>query len=236
MRICMSEVFEVKIIKGTETKQTKHKVPTITFTDRNEVNHWADYFGTTPQYLMISFSFYILQVLKMRVKFCVQTQKLLGVDMNRLYQQLSKDYQRQKVKKNRNKFWRNTSFLVNYMRVWYDKHKVWFGIPENLYHPNTHTKAYKIFEYLEFGTRYIPPRPLIYPNLHFIIQNINHYWQRYLSLVNADKISIKFPPRQRSTQPTKRDYTINPSKLNAKRTTDDYIDNSVKFRGARKPK
>lgn len=193
MIIEMDRLFRLEIVQKSQDPEK------IKFNDPNEVKFWATYFGLKhPSDLLVAFGYYMLRIVKMRVQHSVQTQTINGYSMRSLYRQLSKKY-RKKIKQNANKFWIDTHFLIDSLRVWRDparKTKVYFGIPKNILHPESKVEAYKIFKWLEFGTRkhgkqIIPPRPLIYPHLKFVLVNKETYWLYFIKLLAEKKISIK---------------------------------------------
>ena len=156
MYVNMSNVFYIKI-----TPYWKGEPPTLETQTR--------------------FAFYILQCLKSRIQNSVETQQVGNRSMRSLYAQLSDNYKKRKLNRNKDKFWKDTEFLIDSLRVWQtNQREVNLGIPENIAHPKSpHTPAYMIFQWLEFGTGSIPARPLIMPHLRFILNNIYDYWLHY---------------------------------------------------------
>lgn len=189
----MNELFRLEIVQKSQDPKK------IRFQDPHEVKFWATYFGLKyPSDLLVAFGYYMLQVLKLRVQHSVETQTIDGRRMSLLYKQLSKKYKK-KNPRSTDKFWIDTEFLINSIRVWRDParvSKVYFGIPKNILHPESKVEAYKIYKYLEFGTKkhgkqIIPPRPLIYPHLRFIIANKGDYWIYFIKLLMDKKITLK---------------------------------------------
>lgn len=192
MIICMDELFRIEVVQQSNDKNK------VRFNDPLEVRFWAKKFNIRPSDLLVAFGYYMLQVLRMRVQHSVQTQTLNGYRMAVLYRRLSKKY-RKKQPKNTDKFWVDTDFLIKSIRVWRDpvyKTKVYFGIPKSILHPESKTPVYKLFKFLEFGTKrkgkqIIPPRPLIYPHLKFILVNKSSYWAYFIKLLMEKKITLK---------------------------------------------
>lgn len=189
----MDELFRVEVVQ--QSKDPKK----VRFNDPLEVRFWAKKFNIRPSDLLVAFGYYMLQVLRMRVQHSVQTQTINGARMSILYRRLSKKY-RKKQPKNTDKFWVDTDSLIKSIRVWRDstyKTKVYFGIPKSLKHPEPpHVEMFKIFKWLEFGTKrdgkqIIPPRPLIYPHLRFILVNKDSYWAYFIKLLIEKKITLK---------------------------------------------
>lgn len=191
MIVCLTDVFRVEIVQ--QSKDPKK----VRFSDPNEVRMWAKYFGVAPSDLLVAFGFYIMRVLKARVQHSVETQTIDGMRMSRLYKRISS--KKRGKPQNKDKFWIDTDFLIKSMRVWRDtrnKTKVYIGIPKNIKHPSSGEKAYKIFRWLEFGTKrggkqIIPPRPLIYPHFAYILHRKSDYWVYFIKLLIDGKITFK---------------------------------------------
>lgn len=168
--------------------------------DPYSVRSWARYFRITTHDLIASYSFYLLQVLKKRVAFSVETQTMDGVSMKSIFKQLNPNYKKRN-QKNKDKFWYDTEFLISSMRVWQStyngKQRINLGIPKDIKHPTSGTPAFLIFKYLEFGTRTksgkraIPPRPIITPHLRFILKNTDTYFFYFIKLCVDGKIKLK---------------------------------------------
>lgn len=76
--------------------------------------------------------------------------------------------------------WEATGLLVDsisYKRV-SDYYIV--GIDPNKMYPGTHTKVLFIAKCMEFGTRYMPARPLFGPTVYFMRRHIRSYWELFL--------------------------------------------------------
>lgn len=193
MIIAMDELFRLEIVQKSKDPQK------VRFSDPHEVAFWAQYFGLKyPSDLLVAFGYYMLRVLRLRVQHSVETQTLNGYRMSILYRQLSRKY-RKKNPKNTDKFWLDTEFLIDSIRVWRDPTritKVYFGIPKNIIHPESKVEARLIFRWLEFGTKkngrqIIPPRPLIYPHLKFVLAHKTDYWVYFIKLLIDKKITLK---------------------------------------------
>lgn len=192
MIIEMSELFRLEIVQQSNDKRK------IRFNDPHEVKMWAKYFNVTPTELLTAFGFYLLRLLKMRVQHSVETQTIDGMKMAYIYRRLSKHYKK-KQPKNTDKFWIDTEFLIRSVRVWRDpqyKTKVYFGIPKSIKHPESKLPAYVLFKFLEFGTKrngkqIIPPRPLIYPHMRFLLARKADYWVYFIKLLIDGKIYFK---------------------------------------------
>lgn len=175
MVICMNDVFKQEL--------STSKI------DNLSLKRKAKELNLSESRLLAEFSFYLLYVLRLRVKHSIETQTIDGMSMRSLYKQLSPTYKKFN-KNNAGRFWKDTEWLMDNMQVWFNRitGNVHLGIPENIKHPNSNTKAQDIFKYLEFGTKdksgkvKIPARPLIYPHLTFMLNNINTYFSKYLEL------------------------------------------------------
>lgn len=157
---------------------------------------WAVYMNTQPEKLLAAYSFYLLQIVKKRVAFSVETQTIDGRAMRSIFKELNPNYKKKNIK-NKDKFWYDTQFLIDSLKVWRYNGVIYLGIPKYIKHPDSGTPAYKIFRYLEFGTKdrtgkqIIPARPLIYPCLRFVINRNKDYWYYFLNLVINGKIKLR---------------------------------------------
>lgn len=189
MIIEMDKLFKVHIVKKSDDPSKLKPL------DPYELYQWSKMFGVNPSDMLISFCFYLMRVLKLRVQHSVETQTINGQSMKKLYTHLSLKYKKINPKKT-GRFWEDTEFLIGSIKVWQTStRRVMFGIPRNIYHPTSRVPAYKLFHYLEFGTRrngkqIIPPRPLIYPHLKFILDNIQSYWLMFINLLKSRKITL----------------------------------------------
>lgn len=192
MIVNVSEIFRFEMWQQSTNKDKQ------AFDDPYEVRKWAKYFNINPpSNLLVAYCFYLLECLKKRVEHSVQTQRIDGIKMQSIYKQLSPNYKKIN-KNNKGKFWIDTEFLISSIKIWQDsKRKVYFGIPQSIKHKSSGVPAYLIFRWLEFGTKnslgkyIIPPRPLIYPHLSFILQHNSDYWARFIILIMQGKIELK---------------------------------------------
>lgn len=184
MIIEMYKVFRLGVYQRTK------KDNALNLDDPYEVRKWAKFFGVTPKVLIFSYSMYILQVLKLRVQESVKKQKVGRRSMKSLYKPLSKNYKK-KNKESEGKFWVDTGTLINSMRVWAtSENNVKLGIPLNEKLPKSNTPVHMLYCYLEFGTDRIPARPLIHPNLKFLLKNTRVYFEYFLDLVIKGKWNL----------------------------------------------
>lgn len=182
----MYKVFRLGVYQRT-TKTSN----VVTFDDPYEVRKWAKTLGVSSKDLIFSYSVYLLQVLRLRVQESVKKQKIGRKSMKSLYKPLSKNY-RKKNKDSVGKFWIDTGELIMSMKVWSaGENSIKLGIP--LYHklPKSDTPTHMLYNYLEFGTDRIPARPLIHPNLQFLLKNTKVYFTHFLDLVVKGKIVIR---------------------------------------------
>lgn len=197
MILSMDGIFKISLVKDASVYKNR-----IGFEDPHEVERTAKEAGITPEMLLIQFSFYLLHILRLRVMNSIETQTINGMSMRMLYRRLSLKYKKQEPK-NTGRFWKDTEFLMNSIKVFKQDGHIKFGIPRQIKHPTNGTPAYLIFRYLEGGTRnkqgkvIIPPRPLILPHLKFMVANIivyyNYFVYKYYGL-NRDKFaSLSMP-------------------------------------------
>lgn len=95
---------------------------------------------------------------------------------------LSAGYQKYKEKVGLSpNIWEATQELVN--SITYYKHDTYYivGIPPNKKYPNSKVKVLFVAECMEFGTKYMPARPLFGPTLRFMRRNIRKYWELFLT-------------------------------------------------------
>lgn len=189
MVVEMDRMFKLHIVKKSDDPSKLKPL------DPYELKQWSEVFGVYPSDMLISFCFYLMRVLKMRVQHSVETQTINGQSMKKLYTHLSLKYKKINPEKT-GRFWEDTEFLISSIKVWQtSSRKVMFGIPKHILHPTSKIPAYKLFRYLEFGTKrngkqIIPPRPLIYPHFKFILDNILQYWCYFIKLLNDKKIRL----------------------------------------------
>lgn len=203
MLIVMDDVFRLSFTQTSKFPNTRR----LRFGRNKDLNHrkfhdpyqlhlWAERFNMSSNDLLASFSFYLLRVLRLRVQHSIQTQSISGISMKSLYDALSIKYKKKRIE-NKNKFWIDTGCLMDSITVWRDSNgKTNFGIPRNLMHESGDVEMYKIFHWLEFGTKkngkqIIPPRPLITPHWRFIMKNIPAFWNQFLKLVTTRKINLR---------------------------------------------
>lgn len=186
-----------------------------TYKDPYQVRRWARYFNMNPSDLIASFCFYLLEVLKKRIAFSVETQTIDGRSMKSIFKELNPHYKKQNPK-NKDKFWYDTEFLIRSLRVWAYNNEIFLGIPKHIKHPTSGTPAYLIFQWLEFGTktktgkRAIPPRPIIMPHLRFILKRTDVYFIYFIKLCMEKQIvlSRNIRVKMRATDPSvELDYT-----------------------------
>jgi len=123
------------------------------------IEEMAKKYKVNPSRLLDAFSLRVAQVYKRMLVNTIKSQRLGRVALSRLFPPLSPAYKKRKVYIHRNDFWVNTERLVKNIRVWKFKGERLIGIPKNVYYPNG-TPVVDVANYLENGTRVIPPRPL----------------------------------------------------------------------------
>lgn len=76
--------------------------------------------------------------------------------------------------------WEATGVLVNSIisYKWMGKYIV--GIAPNKKYPKSKVSVLYVARCMEFGTRYMPARPLFNPTIRFMRRNVRKYWEKYL--------------------------------------------------------
>jgi len=76
--------------------------------------------------------------------------------------------------------WEATSLLVD--SITYYKHDNYYviGIPPNIKYPNSNVHVLYVAKCMEFGTKYMPARPLFGPTIRFMRRNVRKYWELFL--------------------------------------------------------
>lgn len=61
---------------------------------------------------------------------------------------------------------------------WFDSYVI--GIDPCAFYPDTKTSVLFVAKCMEFGTRYMPARPLFGPTIRFMRRHVREYWEAYL--------------------------------------------------------
>ena len=129
------------------------------------------------------FTLYLANLIKQRIKNSIRFQKVNGIPMRRLYEPLSETYNKNKPSNTRNKFYRNTDWLYNNIKVYRYRGQYWIGFTKFQRHGDSNALAQDVLAWNEMGTKFIPARPLIRPHLRFIMQNLTSYWETFSKLL-----------------------------------------------------
>jgi len=136
----------------------------------------------TPEKLQNDFAYYIASVLRARVKESIYKQSLGRRPMKSLYKPLNKYYSKTKPKANQDKFWINTGYLVNNLKLWRSGNTVRIGFKNSDTYPSSSTKLVNVILWLEKGTKNIPARPLFSPHAKHISKHISQYFKHYIKM------------------------------------------------------
>lgn len=154
-----------------------------TFRQKVRIKEYCEEIELNQKDVEAYFTLYLANVIRQRVKNSIRFQKVNGIPMRKLYEPLSETYNKTKPKANQNKFYRNTDWLYNNIKVYRYRGQYWIGFTKFQKHGNSNTLAQDVLAWNEEGTKYIPARPLIRPHLRFIMQNLTEYWYRFTYLL-----------------------------------------------------
>ena len=146
--------------------------------------------GYTKDQLMFGFGRYLTRVLVERVQYSVDKQMVNGRRMKQVYKPLSMSYVKTKPKETRDKFWINTGKLISQLRTWKYKNHFFLGYPRSAV-DSRGTPLHLIIKWVEEGTDRMPARPLFYPMLRVVNNNLMMYFNHYLVLVSSGKLLIR---------------------------------------------
>lgn len=76
--------------------------------------------------------------------------------------------------------WKATGFLVDSIKVYKKGGCYVIGINPNLKYPKSNVSVLFVAECMEFGTRYMPARPLFAPTIRFMRRHVRKYWEAFL--------------------------------------------------------
>ena len=154
-----------------------------TFRQNTRIKEFCDEVGLNKDDVTAYFSLYLANLLKQRIKNSIKFQKVNGIPMRRLYEQLSETYNKKKPIKNRNKFYRNTDWLFENIKVYKYNKQYWVGFTKSQRHNGDKAYAQDVLAWNEDGTKFIPARPLIRPHMKFIMNNLTEYWETFTKLL-----------------------------------------------------
>lgn len=83
--------------------------------------------------------------------------------------------------------WEASSLARDNIGVWRSNDKYVVGIKRNVTYPGSNIPAYKVIRMLEFGTEYMPARPLFMPIQRDISSNIRRYWDEFIEEYYGDE-------------------------------------------------
>ena len=158
----------------------------------------AKEFNTSEELLMRKFTFFLGMLVKRHIQNAVKTQKISGKPMRMVYKPLSSKYKASKPKSTRDKFWINSGFLIENLKLWQLKNgDVFIGYRGNAVHKgkpyrrgSKRVKASDVMVYVERGTKKIPPRPLFTIIVRNIAKNISFYLEMFVNTIRQGYVKI----------------------------------------------
>jgi hypothetical protein len=100
-------MFAINVTKITKIVVNKNEGETFS----------SDIPGYTEKQLEAGFILFLSFLITKKVQEAVRSQQVNGVPMGSMYKPLSKGYNARKDKANKDKFWKNTEFLINNLKV-----------------------------------------------------------------------------------------------------------------------
>lgn len=76
--------------------------------------------------------------------------------------------------------WQATGFLTKSITYYRENNYYVIGINPEVKYPDSNTSVLFVAKCMEFGTRYMPARPLFGPTVIFMRRNIRKYWESFL--------------------------------------------------------
>lgn len=77
--------------------------------------------------------------------------------------------------------WEATGLLLKSIGYYKEGDSYIVGVNPHVYYPNSRVKVLFVAKCMEFGTRYMPARPLFGPTINFMRRHVRKYWELYLS-------------------------------------------------------
>lgn len=76
--------------------------------------------------------------------------------------------------------WEATGLLVNSIICYKESNFYVVGIDPRAKYPNSKVSVLFVAKCMEFGTRYMPARPLFGPTVSFMRRHVRKYWEKFL--------------------------------------------------------
>lgn len=77
--------------------------------------------------------------------------------------------------------WEATGLLIDSITYYKEDNFYVVGINPRAKYPGSKTKVLFVAQCMEFGTRYMPARPLFGPTVSFMRRNVRKYWELFLT-------------------------------------------------------
>jgi len=126
------------------------------------------------------FSKYIASIINYQIKKSIESQKVVGKSMKSVYKPLNKKYSKSKPYGTKTKFWINSGFLVNNIKVYQSGGTLYVGVPEKIKYKGSKISVKKVILYMEKGTKKQPPRPLITPIVRELEKRIDRVFNNFV--------------------------------------------------------
>jgi len=75
--------------------------------------------------------------------------------------------------------WEATGLLVNSITYYIEGDNYVVGVDPKIKYPNSNVRVLFVAECMEFGTKYMPARPLFGPTINFMRRNVRKYWEAF---------------------------------------------------------
>lgn len=154
-----------------------------TFRQKTKIKDLCDELGINRERMEAYFALYLSNLIKARIKRSILIQKVNGKPMRLIYEPLSKEYQKRKTPENRNKFYLNTGWMYENIKVYRYGGKYYIGFPKWQRHKYSKAKASDILSWNELGTSKAPARPIVEPHLRFVMKHLSEYWDNFEKLM-----------------------------------------------------
>lgn len=76
--------------------------------------------------------------------------------------------------------WEATGYLLNNITYYQEGNNYIVGIDPYVVYPDTKVNVLFVAKCMEFGTRYMPARPLFGPTVMFMRRHVRKYWESFL--------------------------------------------------------
>jgi hypothetical protein len=154
------------------------------------IKEYAEEAQLSEDFIRSLFTIYVSHYILHQIRKSVKQQMVKGKKMKRVYKPLSKSYKKTKPWGTKTKFWINSGALIKKLGVYVDTDKrVHIGFRGNPTYLNNKSKVEfkKVLKYMEYGTKKMPPRPLIRPILKVTAKNITWLFFRFKRTVDIEQ-------------------------------------------------